>query len=406
MSTHPLTSIVILTRNQLDYTRQCVDGILRNTPEPIELVFVDNGSTDGTLDYLRSIDGAVVIDNDENLGFGGGCNVGIAASSGERILLLNNDVVPTPGWLAAMHDALDSDDAIGLVGPRSNSISGIQCVPSVGYDQDTLDGMDAWAEEWCRERRGMRTRTPRLIGFCILMGRDVVERIGGFDLRYELGNFEDDDFSLRAGLAGFACAVAEDSFLHHYGSRTFAGERIDYAASMSRNFIRFAEAWHIDTSKGAAGYDPKAVLAANEFDPVQHWAPLVGEDLSDSRIDVGPVRSHLVGVCCDRLDAQSTELMLDHALSTWGPDDDVTIVVRIDPRDSHSGAVLDAVADRHEAGGLPDVVVVEASEHDDRLVLREVDEVVVAGPAAWSRRLLSIHVGATVVREAERSNVS
>ncbi len=108
MTQRPTTSIVILTRNQLEYTKLCVEGIARTTPEPHELVFVDNASTDGTLEYLRSIEGAVVIDNDANLGFGGACNQGMAVASGDRILLLNNDVVPTAGWLAALHDALDS----------------------------------------------------------------------------------------------------------------------------------------------------------------------------------------------------------------------------------------------------------------------------------------------------------
>src|SRR5688572_20867582 len=116
----PLTSIVILTRNELEYTQRCVASIVARTEEPYALIFVDNGSTDGTVEYLRSLDGAVVVVNDANLGFGAGCNQGIARSRGERILLLNNDTVVTDGWLAAMHDALDADPAVGVAGPRSN----------------------------------------------------------------------------------------------------------------------------------------------------------------------------------------------------------------------------------------------------------------------------------------------
>src|SRR5690606_33437911 len=118
-------------------------------------------------------------------------------------------------------------------------------VDEVGYDQDTLDGLERWAEDWRTRHRGVRTTSPRIVGFCVLADREVFERIGGFDLRYEVGNFEDDDLCLRAWVGGFTCSVAHDSFVHHFGSRTFAGERIDYADRIARNYRRFADAWRI-----------------------------------------------------------------------------------------------------------------------------------------------------------------
>ena len=72
-----LTSIVILTHNQLQFTRGCIESIHRNTPEPFELIVVDNGSTDGTPEYLRTIANATVIVNTENLGFPAGVNQGL-----------------------------------------------------------------------------------------------------------------------------------------------------------------------------------------------------------------------------------------------------------------------------------------------------------------------------------------
>jgi GT2 family glycosyltransferase len=395
----PLTSIVILTRNQLGYTRACVEGIARTTPEPHELVFVDNGSDDGTLEYLRSLPDAVVIDNGENLGFGGGCNQGIAASLGERILLLNNDVVPAPGWLGALHDALDPSPSAGLAGPRTNRIVGSQQVDHVGYDEETLDGLDAWAARWCADHAGQRTPAQRLVGFCVLLERAVVERIGGFDLRYAIGNFEDDDLSLRAAVAGFDRLVAEDSFVHHFGSRTFAGEGIDYTASIAANLRRFRDAWGIgddDLAAGAGSYAFQAVADRTSWDDARHHAPLVGTDDTGARVVLDQPRSHVVAVCCDRVDASGTRSALDHALRTWGPDDDVTVVVRIDPRDRSSEALLDELADAHEHEGLPDVVVVQALDVDDRPVLRAVDEVVVAGRSGRARALLARRMGVSV----------
>ncbi len=280
-----------------------------------------------------------------------------------------------------------------MAGPRSNRIAGVQQVDGVAYDEETLDGLDAWAARWCDAHRGERTPTLRLVGFCILMERSVLERIGGFDLRFEVGNFEDDDLCLRAAVAGFGAVVAEDSFIHHFGSRTFAGERIDYAARMQANFARFAQSWgmagdELDVSSGS--YPAGQLVARTAYDASRHFAPLVGVDRSSDRIDVPQVRSRVSVVCCDRIDPDGTRAALDAAFAAYGPDDDVTVLVRLDPRDSTSPALLEAAADdRERVAGLPDVVVVQARDEDDRPVLHAADEVIVAGRAARARSLLA-----------------
>ncbi len=76
-----LTSIVIVTHNQLEYTRQCLDSVRRLTDEPYELIVVDNGSTDGTVEYLRAMPGVRLIVNDGNRGFPAAANQGIAAAT-------------------------------------------------------------------------------------------------------------------------------------------------------------------------------------------------------------------------------------------------------------------------------------------------------------------------------------
>ncbi|RQW88751.1 MAG: glycosyltransferase family 2 protein [Geobacter sp.] len=100
----PSVSIVILTWNQLPFTKECLASIERHTPEPHEVIMVDNGSSDGTIPWLRELvqnrDNYSLIENSENLGFSKGCNQGIKAATGTHILLLNNDTVVTPGWLS------------------------------------------------------------------------------------------------------------------------------------------------------------------------------------------------------------------------------------------------------------------------------------------------------------------
>ena len=98
-----LTSIIIVTCNQVEYTQQCVESVMRITDEPYELIFVDNGSTDATIKYLESVGGArAIIRNEANRGFPAAVNQGIAAATGEQVLLLNNDTIVTTGWLGRM----------------------------------------------------------------------------------------------------------------------------------------------------------------------------------------------------------------------------------------------------------------------------------------------------------------
>src|SRR5262249_9418047 len=147
-SEYGLTSIVILTHNQLPFTRACIDSIRLLTDEAYELVFVDNGSTDGTPEYLKALsasdDRVTVILNSDNRGFPAGCNQGIKASRGTQVLLLNNDTVATTGWLARMLRTLHADPKVGLVGPSSNRVSGEQQV-AVSYSEGDLGGLDGFA---------------------------------------------------------------------------------------------------------------------------------------------------------------------------------------------------------------------------------------------------------------------
>lgn len=237
---YPLTSIVIVTCNQLGYTRQCVNSLLEFTDPPFELLFVDNGSTDGTLEYLAALEGATVIRNAGNRGFPAAANQGVASSRGEYVLLLNNDTLVTTGWLQRLLAALQQDERLGLVGPCSNCISGPQQVPVSYSDLSCLDGF-AW--QWGKQHAGQLVSVDRLVGFCLLIRRSLLDELGLFDEQFGLGNFEDDDFCLRARRAGYKLAIAQDAFVHHFGSRTFAGQGVDLAALLRENETRFRQKW-------------------------------------------------------------------------------------------------------------------------------------------------------------------
>lgn len=240
-----LTSIIMLTFNQLDYTRLCLESIERHTPEAYELILVDNGSTDGTVDFLKSYAASrpevKLICNAENRGFAGGNNQGIATATGDYILFLNNDTVVTAGWLARLIRDLEHLPGIGLAGPMSNAVSGQQLVPNVTYRN--LDELPAFAAQLNAAEAGRATPAVRLVGFCLIVKRAVLELIGGFDENYAVGNFEDDDLCLRAALAGYTAVIANDVFVHHFGSQSFKGNKLDYSAHINENRARFTAKW-------------------------------------------------------------------------------------------------------------------------------------------------------------------
>ena len=222
-----------------------MDSIQRHTNYPHEIVFVDNGSTDGTKDYLRNLvkenTNYQLIDNEENVGFSAGNNQGARVARGKYLLLLNNDVLVGKGWLENLVSALEQDERIGLLGPVSNYISGRQRIAEVPYKND--DEFFSFAQIVRQANRGKVTPRRRIAGFAMLIRKQLYDDLSGLDERFGSGNYEDDDLCLRVREAGYAVMVDESTILHHYGSRTFSDNRIDYQASLQKNEELFRQKW-------------------------------------------------------------------------------------------------------------------------------------------------------------------
>ncbi len=241
-----LTSIIILCLNQIEYTKRCLESIEQYTSVPYELIIVDNGSTDGTPDFLeeysRLHNDCKIILNKKNLGFAGGNNQGIAAARGDYILLLNNDVVVTEHWLERLVKHIESHINIGMIGPVTNYCPGPQLIENTGYDNN-LKKMHAFAREYTEKNAGKIIEILRPLGFCLLIKRHVLDIIGVLDEGYGIGNYEDDDLCLRSRIAGFRNVITYDVFIHHYGSMTFKGNSIDYDTILQNNRKRFIDKW-------------------------------------------------------------------------------------------------------------------------------------------------------------------
>lgn len=235
------TSIIIPTHNKLSYVQECIESIVRYTQEPYELIVIDNASDDGTAEWLRSahIDRLRMKVCDRNIGFAGAVNQGLHMAAGSSLLILNNDTVVTRNWLTNMLTAVMSDHAIGIVGPVTNYISGMQQIET---NYTGIKEMHQFAETNNVSDPSRWKDTVRITGFCMLMRRDVFRAIGYFDEGFEIGNFEDDDYCHRARFLGYRLVVAEDAFIHHYGSVSMRHVQ-NYEHVNARNETYFSAKW-------------------------------------------------------------------------------------------------------------------------------------------------------------------
>ncbi|MED2946042.1 glycosyltransferase [Bacillus subtilis] len=263
------TSIIVLTYNQLALTKQCLESIWKHTNNDcIEVIVIDNGSHDGTRDYLKQITSIKAIFNKTNEGFAKACNQSLEVASGDNILFLNNDTVVTNQWLEPMIKLLYQDDKIGMVGPVSNYVSGPQQVP-VNYTN--VEEIEDFSRLYCLQQRGRSKLVLRLVGFCLLVKKKVLDQVGGFDERFVGGSFEDDDLSLRVLQAGYQLKIALDSFVHHHGHATFTGNPdLSISQLYEENRQRFIDKWKVDVTTFFDSQPQLTALVPAEADSILH----------------------------------------------------------------------------------------------------------------------------------------
>jgi GT2 family glycosyltransferase len=243
----PMLSVVVVTYENLDLTRQCIDSLRAGTTQPrFEIIAVDNGSTDGTSEYLRELstadDRVRVVLNEDNRGFAAAVNQGLQLASGDVLVILNNDVVVPNSWHAPLLRHLERPD-IGLVMASTNVSANESRIP-VSYDN--LGEMETFAaaRRWDHDGRAFDIRVA--IMFCVAFRRDVYEQVGDLDEQFGLGMFEDDDYSHRTRLAGYRVTCAEDAFVHHVGQaalNTLPPQELH--ALWEENQRRFERKWSV-----------------------------------------------------------------------------------------------------------------------------------------------------------------
>jgi GT2 family glycosyltransferase len=215
--------LVIPVYDALRSTRACLESVRRFAPPWARVVVVNDASGPETTAFLRAQDGIVLLENTENLGFVKTANRGLLHSDAPWVCLLNSDTLLTEGALERMVAGCEKDPAIGLASPLSNA--------AVNLSVKIPEGEDVFSFG----RRVGRTSPARypdavtVVGFCLLVKRDVVTSLGVFDTVFDRGYCEETDLHYRARAAGRRCVVADDVWIHHRHGGSFAdgNERTD-----------------------------------------------------------------------------------------------------------------------------------------------------------------------------------
>lgn len=242
-------SIIIVTFNQLSYTKRCIESIFKySNYENMEIIVVDNNSLDGTKEYLSSLGNKVkVIFNEKNLGFSKANNMGIKLAVGDVIILLNNDTVVTKGWIGKLVKHIYDNYRIGMIGPVTNNIGNES---KINVDYDDIESMQEFAVSYCEKHKGeLYYDIDMLAMFCVAIRKEVIEEVGFLDEKYGIGMFEDDDYSERISAAGYVLACAEDVFIHHYGNVSFnklSGTKYKHIFSKNKKIFenKFNKKWY------------------------------------------------------------------------------------------------------------------------------------------------------------------
>src|SRR5690606_37213027 len=213
-----MISIILVSYNKDEVTQACVESIHQNVSIPYEIIIVDNNSSEESIDILDRLENVKLIKNNNNVGFPAACNIGLEHAKGDIIWFLNNDTIIPTGSLERMVELLLSDESIGMVGPVSNRISGIQQIP-VDYENDSE--IESFALQNSQKNAGQTLRVIRLVGFSMLLRKSTLDKLGGLEERMGIGTFEDDDICLRLVANGYKLMIAKDAFIHHLGNVSF-----------------------------------------------------------------------------------------------------------------------------------------------------------------------------------------
>ena len=218
----PRVSIIILNWNGLRYLSGCLSSIEKQSFRDFEVIFLDNGSHDGSVEFVQThFNWVTLITVPENLGFAAGHSVALVHASGEFIVTINNDTCAEPGWLEELVFVADSCPKAGMVASRTCVYDDTDLIDTLG-GRACIDGMSRGA---FRMKRASGLGLSRVEAglypspAAALYRKSMIDEVGFFDDDF-FAYAEDTDLGLRGRWAGWDCVIATEAVVHHYYSGT------------------------------------------------------------------------------------------------------------------------------------------------------------------------------------------
>jgi len=218
-------AVIIVTWNGISYLRECLPAVLAQDYPRFEVVVVDNGSTDGSVEWIREHCPEVhVLQNPTNFGFSLANNQGIRSTDSDYVVTLNNDAIPEMGWLQSLVDAVETTSDVGMIASQICFYDRPNLLDSAGIEVDVL-GV-AWNRRLGKAVADDPTDCEEVFGpsaAAALYRREMLEEIGLFDECY-FAYYEDVELAWRARRAGWRCLYAPRAHVLHVHSAT--GSRV------------------------------------------------------------------------------------------------------------------------------------------------------------------------------------
>jgi GT2 family glycosyltransferase len=261
----PDVTVVMLTYNRWDLTKEALRLLAEMTEPRYEVVIVDNASTDGTLAALERVEGARILRNPTNVGFGPGNNQGAAMARGRYLLLLNSDAWVRPGWLEPLIEVADADPGVAAVAPKLLYPDGrLQEAGSIIW----RDGRVRQYGDGDRSNRpeyNFRRTVDYASAACLLIRRSAFTSVGGFDPRFAPVYYEDVDLCLALGAGPGRVVYQPRSVVEHVRGASSTGGVRSARVERNRRLLRARwqsildrrppESWRVEPSGIVGGRD-------------------------------------------------------------------------------------------------------------------------------------------------------
>lgn len=209
-------TIVVWAYNRIEKTKNCVESILKWTEDiDYELILIDHGSTDETLEYFKSVNykDKLVISINKNIGGFGGKTVSSIIENRESkyLVVVPNDVYVTPNWLTNLLRCMESDAKIGWVMPASTNISNLQ---EINVKLNSLEELYEFAKSYNKLDPKKWEKRMRLVNVLTIFKREIIDMVGRYDSGF-FHDFSEDDYSMRLRRNGYSLIFCGDTFVHH-----------------------------------------------------------------------------------------------------------------------------------------------------------------------------------------------